>query len=167
MKVTKILIPFILTSFLSCNKKEAGSVDTKYQENEYEIAIVNFPDTISVNKTYQGTITYTSTFDTIIKKLNTHDADISRYIMLIYYPPINLDTPNNEFSKAAIDTTVAYKLPEVPIRDIQLKEKGNFQLEWTIKDMIIFDTIKNRTDMETLPMKVEETRVSKRIVVIE
>lgn len=166
MKVTKTIIPFILISFLSCNKKEVYSLDLEYHESEYE-AIVNFPDTISVNKTYQGTITYTSTFDTIIKKLNTHDADISRYIMLIYYPPINLDTPNNEFSKAAIDTTFAYKLPEVPIRDIQLKEEGHFQMDWMIKDMIIFDTIKNRTDMEELPMKVGETRVSKRVVVIK
>src|SRR5690554_2080113 len=111
MKVTKILIPFILTSFLSCNKKEAGSVDTKYQENEYEIAIVNFPDTIYVNKTYKGTITYTSTFDNIIYKLNTHYFDISIYIMFIYFPPFNLDTPINLFIKAAIYTTFSYKLP--------------------------------------------------------
>lgn len=162
MKIIKILILFILTSFLSCNRKEVDSVDVEYQESEYEIAIVDFPDTVSVNKIYQGNITYTSTFDTITDKLNT-DGSIRRYIMLIYHLPNNLDTSSTK----ATDTTFAYKLPDVPIRDIQFKEKGNYQLEWTIKDMIIFDTIKNRTDMETLPMKVEETRVSKKIVVIE
>jgi len=165
MKIIKIIIPFILTSFLSCDKKEVNSNNDIYNKNKMEVAIVDFPDTIHINEVYQGNITYASTFDTIIKKLNTHDADITRYIMLIYYPPKNLDILNREFSKIPTDTTYAYKLPDVPIRDIQFKKEGRYQLEWVIKDMIIFDTIKNRKDVE-LPMKVEETRISKNIVVI-
>lgn len=167
MKIIKILILFILTFFLSCNKKEVNTAFTNVSDkNELEVAIVDFPDTISVNEIYQGNITYTSTFDTITDKLNT-DGSIRRYIMLIYHLPNILDMTNKELGTKSTDTTFAYKLPDVPIRDIQFKEKGNYQLEWTIKDMIIFDTIKNRTNMEVLPMKVEETRVSKRVVVIE
>lgn len=166
MKIVKVIVPFIITFFLSCDKKEASLVNNNaYDKSEKEVAIADFPDTIHINKIYQGNITYTSKLDTITRKLNGNN-DIRRYIMLIYYPPINLGRDKGS-GKIPSDTTFAYKLPDVPIRDIQFKEEGHYQLEWVIKDMVIFDTIKSRTGAKELPMKVEETRITKKVIVLD
>lgn len=163
----KKIITLIFISFLSCNKKETKLLEANVSnEIETQIANVNFPDTIHINKIYEGNIIYTSTFDSITTKLNA-DGEITRYIMLIYYEPYNLNKDKNQFTEIITDTTFTYKLPEVPIRNIQFKEPGKYQLNWLIKDMVIFDTIKGRKDSEPLPMKIEETRVSKRIVVVK
>src|SRR5690554_7625994 len=99
-ELMKIIFVLILISFLSCNKKnDYNLVDRNiYIEKEKEIAIVDFPDTVQVNKTYQGNIIYTSTFDTIISELNTN-GNIRRYIMLMYYLPSNLNIDNQETIK--------------------------------------------------------------------
>src|SRR5690606_24911841 len=137
-------------------------------DNKYNIAKIHFPDTLHVNKVYTGNITYTSSFDTIISELNNRKSNITRLIMLVYYPPVDLNEPNKDDSKIAVDSTFAYNLPDIPIRDIILfKEKGTYQMNSLIKDMDIFDTIKNRKESQQIPMKVEETWLSKKVVVID
>lgn len=166
----KIVLLWAFFLFLCCKNKEVKFFDDdkkNNQQNIEEFANVDFPDTIFSNKKYKGNILYTSTFDDIVKKLNTYKSDTTRFVMLVYYLPDKQDDTKINIESIAYDTTFAYDLPNVPIRDIEIKERGKYRLSWLIKDMIIFDTIKDKKNMHTIPMKVQETRVVKDVVVIE
>lgn len=170
MMRNKIVLLWTFFLFICCKNKEVKSFDEDKKNNEQNIeylAKVDFPDTIFSNKKYKGNIVYTSSFDNIVKKLNNYKSDTTRIVMLVYYLPEKQDGTNINIESIAYDTTFTYELPNVPIRDIEIKEKGKYRLSWLIKDMIIIDTIKDKENIHTIPMKVEETRVVKDVVVME
>ena len=92
VKITHILIAFIVIILCSCNNsKKDGS---KKDESKKNIIVgdkktvefyFNFPDTIHINKFYNGKIVYKSAFDTIITSFeNDLNSPKSRYIIFSY-----------------------------------------------------------------------------------
>ena len=163
----KIFIIFILFLFYSCQKKE-NYLDNEKNNVKVYISKRNlvFPDTIYVDSLYFGFIDYGDDFDQYTKKVN-QDDEISRMIDFNY----TLDTIlyNNDFD---LEQQVKFRSPAFNVNKIELDpisigEKGVVYIQGFIKDLVIFDTIKNHSYDIPLDGLEKKYFIRKKIVVIE
>lgn len=154
-RLSIILFLLILLLQVSCKNEKEHNV------NKDDIVSIKFPDTIISNTRYNGTIEY---------KYSDHDGyrntigtdTVSRYIHLY----LSLDTikKNSIEQIIATDTFLTQKTNSIDFI-ISSKETGERYLNGYIVDIVIFDTLNQSKESESLPASLSEVILNKKIVV--
>jgi hypothetical protein len=167
-----ILILQTLSS--SCNKKETRTEnkDILIKENKvinlscgrisYE---VEFPDTIVVNKTYNGVIKYQSSLDTVTTSFN--DKKKKRYVMFFMTVTKNPNYDEKHLKQIIKDTFGALNNREIPLPNIEFGKTGVFYIDGIINDYVVIDLNKKDKDGVGLVREIEdEERLTHKVVVV-
>lgn len=152
-RLSIILILFILILQVSCKK------ESTYFKND--IVSIKFPDTIIVNKPYNGIIEYKySEHDEYRKTIGTDR--VSRYIH--FYLSIDSIKQNNIDQIIATDTFLTQKVNSIEFI-VSSEKTGELYLNGYISDIVIFDTINKVDESGNLPASLSEVIINKKIVV--
>lgn len=163
----KYILPFLIAVLLnSCNKKEINT-DTSNEniQSNFGVEQAEFilPDTLKVNINYDGLIKYKNDFDNFTKK----SISENKFGRAIFFSYLKKGNPNDSFKqlqKKVTDTVLMENVHNIPINNIKYDKIGIFYIDGILRDMVIFDTIQNNED---IPMKIQDTRIIKKVVVIE
>ncbi|WP_281335982.1 hypothetical protein [Flavobacterium eburneipallidum] len=164
-----IIVVFALQIILfSCKKKEeivANKQETKkYIQKRIEYKI-EFPDTVYLNKLYNGVVKYKSVLDTITTSFD--DKKKNRYS--VFYLTI-VDKPDRDYKhlKKIAKKFGADNNREISIYDIKFTKTGIYYIDGIINDFVVIDENKKNKNGEELVRLIEnEERVIHKVVVIE
>jgi hypothetical protein len=116
--------------FLSCTKKDEVSQKSAYLDIKFV-----FPDTVYVNKSYDGYISLRSDLDTITTSLNDYQkARFLEYSFWLTKKPIE---DNKLLKEMVTDTFVAETNKLIPLYDIKFDKIGVNYFNGILKDEII------------------------------
>ena len=141
----KIIVINILCLFLftSCAKEEKTEIGTKTYENEYPFRFV-FPDTVVVDKKYNGKILYNSKNDSITTKVAGNGLK-SRHVLYIYS---KVNEPFKDFKEVyankGSDTIMALQTTHIDLINFSFSETGIHYIDGIISDQIFSKKIDNR-----------------------
>ncbi len=165
-------INFLIISFFlvlcSCKKdstKEIVNQKTNEIKKELEYTI-DFPDTLLVNKEYDGVIYYKSVLDTIITTFG--DSKTNRYARFILVTSKRPSISYEELKSKVKDTFGALNNREIPFYRIKFNEPGEYYIEGLINDIVLIDTIKDVKDENNMIQLIQnEEIVLHKVIVIE
>lgn len=165
-KITIILSSLLLFTF-SC-KKETHVENKKTKTLSETTAFVKFifPDTVYINKLYNGKIMYKGILDTITTSFD--DQTKSRYISFYMTKTKNIDYETEELYKLKLDTFGAIDNRTIPFHKIKFTELGTFYMDGIINDHVMIDTL-TRPKKPTDKVRYIENiiRANHKVVVIE
>ena len=120
---------------------------------------VDFPDTVELNKTYDGVIYFKSGLDSVITTFgNKQKNRYARFIVAKKHDHIN---DVEELRKVVVDTFGALNNREIPFYDIKFDKSGTYYLQGIIDDIVLIDT----ADTEFKPLLRNENYVFKKVYV--
>lgn len=170
MKHIFLIIVAVLT-LASC-KKETTRIEVDIQVPEVEKDpiqyVFNFPDTVYINQSYNGTILYESILDTITTSFE--DNLYHRYVIFCMKKTNTIDYTLKELKKMELDSTGADNHRQISLYNIKFTEKGVQYIDGIIVDEVIFDTPENTesTTKDSLFRYItNEVRAIHKVVVIE
>ncbi|MDM1408250.1 hypothetical protein HX062_11380 [Myroides sp. DF42-4-2] len=146
--------------FISCKKEAKVNNDTL----EY---IIEFPDTVIVNKKYQGRILYHSVLDTLT---TSFDDEYHRYVFFCMRKTDNINYSFEELKRKKLDTIGADNYREIAIYNTSFSTKGVQYIDGIIVDEAIYDISKDKKHVpkDSLFRHLShEFRVNKKVVVID
>ncbi len=144
-------------------KKEVkNKYTTVYQDSIFGYKF-EFPDTIMVNKEYNGKLQYNSIFDTITTRLTD---TINERIIVFSLAKSNKINSLDNLRKIAIDTFDATDVHSIPFKNIKFPKLGIYYIDGIISDNIIIDTNKVKNDSNNIRYIVKEFRATHKVVVI-
>lgn len=153
-------------SLISC-KKETKNIDVKEtRTNNFSIEF-DFPDTVCVNKSYNGKINYKNIFDTVTTKL----LDIKKFRIIEYGFSVtkNKNYDVEHLKKIEKDTFVAENNRMIPLYNMRFNKSGILYIDGVITDRVEIDAIMLREGKMQASTRIisNEFRATKKIVVIE
>lgn len=167
MKKIKIILVSFMLFLISCKKEE---VKNRYRKetkiNDFSINF-DFPDTVYVNKFYNGKIIYKNIFDTVTTKL----LDIKKLRIIEYgftvTKDINYDVKH--LKKIETDTFIAENNRIIPLYNIQFNKTGVRYIDGIITDEVNIDGIMLRDGKMQPSTRIitQEFRATHKVVVIE
>jgi hypothetical protein len=179
-KEVKIISIFILLLIIfSCKKNDdAIEKETVVKKNEIENKIFSnnlvqfefdFPDTVCINKSYNGKIKYRGILDTITTDFNLEgDSPKSRYIMFLFTKTKNIDYNIKHLSKIKLDTIGALDNNTILLSDMKFTELGVNYIDGIINDNVFIDLKRKDKNGENLSRAItDEVRATYKIVVIK
>ena len=160
----KNLIPLLLFSllFVSCENKEREITKEIIYHNEDMSFIFDFPDTVFVNKEYNGVIIYKNILDTITTDLSNSNPTKNRYIIYSLAKTKDLRNSEKSLMKIAIDTFGAVDNRTIPLFKIKFNEVGVHFIDGFITDTGYIDI----PTKDSVRVITNEFRVSHKVVVI-
>jgi hypothetical protein len=151
---------------LSCQKEKRKSNVSNRKATTYINFVFDFPDTVCINKSYDGEIKYRSGLDSVISVFG--DKQKNRYVRFIATKPskdINYDM--EALRKKVKDTFGAHNNRIIPLYDIKFSKLGVNYIDGLIDDIVFIDTIRNPKNDDLLPLLRNETRATHKVYVIE
>ena len=157
-----ISIFIVLIFALSC-KKETVAVKASKKKN---ISIsLDFPDTIYVNKGYDGKIDYKNDLDTITKKLN--QLNPLRTVVYTFLKTDNVNYSNQDLKKIVTDTFYTDSNRVIPIYE-EFNNAGTYYIDGILTDEVIIENGGRNSKGELMDRIItNEFRVTKKVIVIE
>ncbi|MDD2985482.1 hypothetical protein [Flavobacterium sp.] len=126
----KIVFSIFIIFCISCRKDVEVTQKSAYQDIKFI-----FPDTVYVNESYDGKISFKSNFDTITTSLSDYQkARFLEYSFWLTKKPIE---DNKLLKKMVTDTFVAETNRLIPLYDIKFDKLGLHYFNGIIKDEII------------------------------
>lgn len=168
------IISFLFIAAISCKENNA-SMDSSTFENDIMVEKniepilykIDFPDTVLIDKKYNGTIEYKSILDSITRVFG--DLEKDRYVRFIMATS-NSNNFSNEVLKSKIvkDTFGALDNRNIPFYDVQFSQAGELFIVGVINDLVIIDLHQKNIDGEDLVRLIEnEVRVTHKVYVID
>lgn len=164
MRAVFFLIVLFLT--FSCKKDENKKSDIKKDKNIFIRKDLVFPDTIYLDSVYNGSIYYLNEFDRYTKKLNGEE-NISRFIEFNYTFSDSIYKDDNELENNTDVRSPAFNPHFIELKPIVSKTIGIKYLQGYIKDLVIFDTIKNIPDDQPLDGIEQKYFIRKKVIVLK
>lgn len=160
----KIIALIVFFALLGCEKEKQETNRELIYVNEGMSFIFDFPDTVFVNKEYNGRIIYKNILDTLTTDLSNHPDSIkNRYIIYSLAKTKDLRNSEKSLKKIAIDTFGAIDYRTIPLFKIKFTEKGvNF-----IDGFITDNGYINLYPKDSVRIVTDEFRVSHKVVVID
>jgi hypothetical protein len=158
MKKIQLSLILILTLLISCQKKEKKKTLNRLQTAYVEFK-VDFPDTVKLNKTYDGVIYFKSGLDSVITTFG--DKKKNRYARFIVAKTHERINDVEELRKVVVDTFGALSNRKIPFYDIKFNKPGTYYLQGIIDDIVLIDT----ADTEFKPLLRNENYVFKKVYV--
>jgi len=167
--ITGISVLLLIT--FSCKKELSNTDDVQKRLNHKQVSekgsaefVFEFPDTVFINKIYNGKILYKGIFDTITTSFN--DEKKSRYIS--YYMTQSKNKINNleQFYKIKLDTFGAINNRIIPFYDIKFKELGTFYIQGFINDHVLIDSIIGESNPTDEARYVEKIVIASHKVIV-
>lgn len=165
-KLTSILILVISFFLFSCKNETKKNISSK--KYVHAIFNINFPDTVYINKYYEGKIYYKSDLDTITTVLNAIVDKKSRMIEYGFVTTKLIVHDDEKLKKLTTDTMFTKSNKFIPLF-IKFDKLGINYIDGIIKDEVWIDTIEiinNRKEKRTRII-TNEFRATKKVVVIE
>jgi hypothetical protein len=148
---------------LSCQKKEIKQKNKNHSQ-ERIVGRIEFPDTVLVNKSYDGVVKYRSLLDTVTT--NFDDKKKDRYVIL-YLATINKPYEDYKELKKKSKKFGADNNREISFYDIKFDKVGTYYLDGIINDYVVIDINKKDTKGNDLVREIEnEERVTRKVVVV-
>ena len=162
----KLLIITILLCLVGCRGRNNSSNIGTIKETNFQYEI-HFPDTVYVNKLYDGEITYQSPFDTIIEKF--FDPKKKRYVVFRTLPNKSYSFHNdflrdslNEYRIGAIDNR------SIPFYDLSFSTTGVFEINGLVNDQVLIEPkTKHNRDEFNFRLIEHDFPISLKVVVID
>lgn len=157
-----ISIFIIVILAISC-KKEAVIIK---ESKKHNLSIsIDFPDTVFVNKGYDGKINYKNDLDTITKTLNKLNP--LRTIVYRFLKTDVINYSNQHLKKIVKDTFYTDIHNSIPFF-AQLDSLGIYYIDGIITDEVIIENGGKNSKSELMDRIItNEFRVTKKVVVIE
>lgn len=168
IKRINFLIIFFFLVLCSCkNDKVEEVVSPKINEVKKNIEYtIDFPDTLLVNKEYDGIIHYKSLLDTIITTFG--DSRLNRYSRFVLVTSKHPSVSYEELKSKVKDTFGALNNREIPFYRIKFNEPGKYYIEGLINDLVLIDTIKDAKNKDNgIELIQNEEIVIHKVIVIE
>ena len=163
MKKEFIVLLSSFIFFLSCKDKEDSIEENKINKSQISL---DFPDTVFVNKPYNGRINYKNALDTITKSLD--DIKKYRFIEYSYTKTNTINYDEKHLKNIVTDTFIALKSSFIPLNNIQFDKLGVNYIDGMITDEVMIDNgIKNEKGEPVIRIITNEFRVTKEVFVIK
>ena len=166
-----IIVFFLALIYLGCkdlSNDSAKNLSPKKEKDKHGFDYrIDFPDTLYLNKLYDGEIYYESPMDTIIKKFFNPEED--RYVVF-RCPPGNGYTFRQ---KSYIDSIGEYRFGAVnnrtiPIYDLIFSKTGNYKISGFVNDLVLLNPeTKYNKDEEKIRLIERDFPITLNIVVID
>ncbi|MNK88945.1 hypothetical protein D3C87_1089360 [compost metagenome] len=161
MKKISIFL-LVLTLTLSC-KKETKNLNLSKEKN-LSISL-DFPDTVYVNKGYDGKINYKNDLDTITKVLN--QLNPLRTVVYTFLKTDNVNYSNKDLKKIVTDTFYTDSNRVIPIYG-EFNNTGTYYIDGIVKDEVIIENGGKNSKGEWMDRIItNEFRVTKKVIVIK
>jgi hypothetical protein len=145
--------------------KEVENVQKKFKNKLVEFEF-DFPDTIQVDKLYNGKIKYKSVLDTITTSFD--DEKKSRYISFYMSKTKYINYEIEELKTMRLDTFGAIDNRTIPFYDLKFTELGVHYIDGIINDHISIDTlIKSKKSIDKVRYIENVVRATHKVVVIK
>ncbi|MDQ6528090.1 hypothetical protein [Flavobacterium sp. LHD-85] len=156
-----VAIVILIVSLISC-KKEVNS------KKAYAKFSIDFPDTVVVNKYYEGRIIYKSNLDTITVILNEVDSKKSRMLEYAFAKTKIINQDEEALKRIIADTMYSKSNLSIPLF-LKFNKLGVNYIDGIIKDEVWIDTIeiKNKKKEKKMRIITNEFRATKKVVVID
>ncbi|MFN3968877.1 hypothetical protein [Flavobacterium sp.] len=159
----RVILLFVSLVIFSCKKKDA--IETKKHTQERIKYKVQFPDTVIVNKPYNGVIKYQSSLDTVTTTFD--DKKKNRYVLFFMTITQNPNYDEKHLKQIFSDTFGASNNREIDIENIQFNKPGIFYIDGIINDYVVIDLDKKNKEGTKIVREIEdEKRVTHKVVVI-
>lgn len=146
------------------NKKER-KLDNINKSQSVKIEL-EFPDTVIVNKLYEGNLYFQTALDSLTTKFN--DKEKIRYVRFAMLTTDRPDYSDNVLKRKVTDTFGAINNRQIPIYDISFKNVGTNYIEGYINDIVLKDTLtKYNPSSEEVRLIENNYRVTKKVIVVE
>ena len=169
----------IFLFLFSCENSKKDNVKTQGNKvnnikniivgNDKSMAFIfNFPDTIHLNKCYDGEIIYKSKLDTIIKSFDNdlHDSK-SRYIYISYAKTNLFKSDEKDLRLIITDTIGAHDCHTIYLYKIKFDKLGVNYIDGIINDQVNFDIDKKDEKGHFRQRQItKEARATKKVFVI-
>ncbi len=174
--ITVVAINVILSSLviISCKDSLQSEKDTIKEKENVQKKIKNkfvefefdFPDTIHINKLYNGKIKYKGVLDTITTSFENEKK--SRYISFYMSKTKDINYEIEELKTMKLDTFGAIDNRTIPFYDLKFTELGVHYIDGIINDHISIDTlIKSKKSIDKVRYIENVVRVTHKVVVIK
>ncbi len=155
-----LLLLCFLIFFMSCKN---GIKNIKKQN--FRIS-VDFPDTIVINKLYNGKINYKNDLDTVTTKLL--DIKKPRFIQYAFLKTKTINYDNKYLKKIVTDTIYGDNNKIIPLPGISFNKLGINYIDGIIYDEVDIDNgAKNENGQSMTRIITNEYRVTFKVIVIE
>lgn len=173
MRQRTIILYFKLTLFfillVSCNKPKKDSIKFKtcssYKDKTVQFNFY-FPDTVIVNKLYDGNISYKGILDTITTNFDDQieKQGKNRYIIFSYIKTKEVNYDGKYLSKITTDTIGADDCHNIHLYDFKFTEIGVYYIDGIINDNAIITLNEDENQGRSI---TNEIRATHKVVVIE
>lgn len=158
-----LILLFSCRDFAKADLPIPKSVVPSSDENglEYEM---DFPDTVYVNKIYNGMIHYKSIYDSVTTSFD--DKKNYRYVML-YLKISKKSITDSEKIKKSGKIFGASNNRKIPIYNIKFNEAGTYFMYGILNDFLLIDEGKKNNQGEEMAREIEkEWKISKKVYVL-
>jgi hypothetical protein len=166
MKKIKLFLVLVILTISSCQKEKIKQKIFNRDLTTYIDFSIEFPDTVYLNKSYDGKITYRSGLDSIITSFG--DKQKNRYTrFIIAQPTIDINYDIKSLREKVKDTFGALNNRTIPFYDVKFSKLGVNYIDGLIDDIVLIDTVENKKNGDPLPLLRNEARASHRVIVIQ
>lgn len=135
-------------------------------KEKYDIYNFQFPDTVLLNKKYDGNIYFKSSLDTIIA--NFDENKMSRFAYLLIRKTKNINYSFKDLDRFHLDTIPSLNNGEFLLLDINFDRVGVFYIDGKISDIALINENKEDKNGENLIRMINnDFRVTHKVVVID
>jgi len=165
-KIILIFLISLLSLVFSC-KRDKFIDKRKTKDLTETTAFVKFvfPDTVYLNKLYNGKIEYKGVLDTITTSFD--EKMKSRYISFYMTKTKNIDYEMKQLYKKKLDTFGAIDSRTIPFYDLKFSELGVNYIDGIINDHITIDTLTKPNLTDKVRYIENVLRATHKVVVIE
>ncbi len=156
----------LIVLLFSCNKKKENHLYVDKQKS-LKFSFI-FPDTLHINKKYDGEIKYENTLDSITTKFDDNSKNGAyRYIYFSLLKTNNIDYDQKYLGKIVKDTFGAIDCHTIPFYNIKFDKLGRHFIDGIINDYVSFETDKKDINGKIKSRIIQvETRATKEVYII-
>ena len=159
-----MLITFFIFLFLSCKSDKKNNLNK--MSEKYDIYNFQFPDTVLLNKRYNGFLYYKSSLDTIAA--NYSDNIKSRFAYLLIKKAKNINYSFKDLDKFQLDSIPSLNNGEFLLMDIHFDSVGVFYIDGKVSDIVLVNINKKDKNGENLIRMInKDFRVMHKVVVVD
>lgn len=166
----RVFILFSLISFVvifSCKKEINKKIKTSVKQKNLKPDIdFNFPDTVYLNKSYNGVIKYKGRVLDTFNILPNSDLDKDGKARFVFYRLTKTKTKSISdeliFNNKEVDTLISKTNTEILIKNIKFTETGVNYIDGLLTDEV-YIAIEN----EELRIITKEYRITKKVIVVD
>lgn len=166
-------IAILLSVFItSCKENTDGVLAAPEIESKREFEIdykISFPDTVYVNKEYDGKIFYKSILDTVTTSFE--DKEKERYTILYLKLLSNYVYDDFDFEKFKKTSKLKYGATnnrEISFDKIKFDSIGTYYINGVIQDFVVIDLKeKNENDEDMVRLIEKQVEILHRVVVVD